>query len=133
MPQALKIAGKHGTVRSFDLNYRSKVEPDKNRARRINKEIMHHVDMVVGNHDDFSDALGYPVCGGFEIRETVYPLLTCHVISVMRRTRRHPTAPLTNGSLLTRVPRLSMIEISIHVGINIILHHSTLLHIFIPI
>jgi 2-dehydro-3-deoxygluconokinase len=57
--KALKIAGKHGTVRSFDLNYRSKVEPDKNRARRINKEIMHHVDMVVGNHDDFSDALGY--------------------------------------------------------------------------
>jgi 2-dehydro-3-deoxygluconokinase len=57
--EALKSAGKHGTIRSFDLNYRSKVEPDKSRARRINREIMQHVDMVVGNHDDFSDALGY--------------------------------------------------------------------------
>ena len=57
--EALKCAGKHGTIRSFDLNYRSKVEPNKDRARRINREIMQHVDMVVGNHDDFSDALGY--------------------------------------------------------------------------
>lgn len=57
--KALVVAGKHGTVRSFDLNYRSKVEPNKDRARRINKEIMKHVDVVVGNHDDFSDALGY--------------------------------------------------------------------------
>ena len=46
-------------MRSFDLNYRSKVEPNKDRARRINKAIMPHVDMVVGNHDDFADALGY--------------------------------------------------------------------------
>lgn len=57
--EALKCAGKHGTVRSFDLNYRSKVEPNKDRARRTNKEIMKHVDVVVGNHDDFADALGY--------------------------------------------------------------------------
>lgn len=56
--EALKVAGKHGTVRSFDLNYRSKVEPNKVRARATNKEIMKHVDVVVGNHDDFADALG---------------------------------------------------------------------------
>ena len=57
--KALEVAGKHGTIRSFDLNYRSKVEPDKTRARRINLEIMKHVDVAVGNQDDFEDALGY--------------------------------------------------------------------------
>lgn len=57
--RALEVAGKYGTVRSFDLNYRSKVEPDKTRARRINVEILKHVDVCVGNQDDFEDALGY--------------------------------------------------------------------------
>ena len=57
--EAMEAAGKHGTGRSFDLNYRSKVEPDKERARSINREIVPHVDFLVGNHDDFADALGY--------------------------------------------------------------------------
>ena len=57
--EAMQIAGKHGAGRSFDLNYRSKVEPDKERARQINRAIVPHVDFLVGNQDDFSDALGY--------------------------------------------------------------------------
>lgn len=52
-------AGEHGAGRSFDLNYRSKVEPSKDRARKINRDIVPHVDFLVGNHDDFDDALGY--------------------------------------------------------------------------
>jgi 2-dehydro-3-deoxygluconokinase len=57
--EALKIAGKYGVFRSFDLNYRSKVEPDKEKARRINREIISEVDFIVGNQSDFFDALGY--------------------------------------------------------------------------
>ena len=57
--EAMTRAGEHGTGRSFDLNYRSKVEPDKDRARRINRGIVPHVDFLVGNQDDFDDALGY--------------------------------------------------------------------------
>jgi len=57
--EAMQIAGAHGTARSFDLNYRSKVEPDKDKARATNRQIVAHVDFLVGNHDDFSDALGY--------------------------------------------------------------------------
>lgn len=56
---AMKAAKKHGTVTAFDLNYRSKVEPSKDRARGINKTIVPHVDFLVGNQDDFFDALGY--------------------------------------------------------------------------
>ena len=57
--EAMHKAGEHGVGRSFDLNYRSKVEPDKERARGINKSIVPHVDFLVGNQDDFADALGY--------------------------------------------------------------------------
>ncbi len=57
--EAMKAANKHGVIVSFDLNYRSKVEPDKSRARAINREIMPHVDFVLGNQGDFDDALGY--------------------------------------------------------------------------
>ena len=59
--QAMEAAGRHGTCRSFDLNYRSKVEPDKEKAREINREIVPHVDFLLGNQDDFSDALGFDV------------------------------------------------------------------------
>ena len=57
--EGMRKAGDHGVGRSFDLNYRSKVEPDKERARQINRGIVPHVDFLVGNHDDFDDALGY--------------------------------------------------------------------------
>jgi len=57
--EALIEAGKAGTIRSFDLNYRSKVEPDKEKARSTNKMIMFEVDVVLGNQDDFDDALGF--------------------------------------------------------------------------
>ncbi|MFH1571692.1 MAG: sugar kinase [Gemmatimonadota bacterium] len=57
--EAVKKAEEHGAGRSFDLNYRSKVEPNKDRARQINRSIVPHVDFLVGNQDDFFDALGY--------------------------------------------------------------------------
>ena len=57
--EAMEQAGRHGTFRSFDLNYRSKVEPDKDRARDINRRIVPLADFLVGNQSDFEDALGY--------------------------------------------------------------------------
>jgi len=57
--EAMKAAGRAGTFRSFDLNYRSKVEPDKDRARRTNRQIVAEADFLVGNQGDFDDALGY--------------------------------------------------------------------------
>lgn len=57
--EAMKAAGKNGTFRSFDLNYRSKVEPNKERAREINRKIVSETEFLVGNQGDFFDALGY--------------------------------------------------------------------------
>jgi 2-dehydro-3-deoxygluconokinase len=59
--EALQKAGQAGTFRSFDLNYRSKVEPDKEKIRHINRKLVPEVDFLVGNQDDFSDALGYEI------------------------------------------------------------------------
>jgi 2-dehydro-3-deoxygluconokinase len=57
--EAAQAAGRHGTFRSYDLNYRSKVEPSKERAREINKRMAAHVDFLVGNQSGFDDSLGY--------------------------------------------------------------------------
>jgi len=56
--EAMEAAGKAGTFRAFDLNYRSKVEPDKDRARKQNRKIVSLTDFLVGNQSDFDDALG---------------------------------------------------------------------------
>jgi len=57
--EAMQAAGNHGVFRSFDLNYRSKVEPDKQRAHEINRRIVPETDLLLGNQSDFQDALGY--------------------------------------------------------------------------
>ena len=56
--EAMKAAGRAGTFRSYDLNYRSKVEPDKEKARALNRQIVGHTDLLVGNQSDFGDSLG---------------------------------------------------------------------------
>jgi len=56
--EALQAAGAAGTFRSFDLNYRSKVEPDKEHARKQNRESRRTWDFLVGNQSDFDDSLG---------------------------------------------------------------------------
>jgi 2-dehydro-3-deoxygluconokinase len=57
--EAAQKAAEHGTFVSADLNYRSKVEPDKNRAREINRRLAPYLGFLVGNDSDLADALGY--------------------------------------------------------------------------
>jgi len=57
--QAVQKANASGTFVAADLNYRSKVEPNKNRAREINRQITPHLGFLVGNDSDLNDALGY--------------------------------------------------------------------------
>lgn len=57
--EAVKKANEYGTFVSADLNYRSKVEPDKSKARQINQKIVPFLGFLVGNDSDLSDALGY--------------------------------------------------------------------------
>jgi 2-dehydro-3-deoxygluconokinase len=57
--EAVRKANQYGTFVAADLNYRSKVEPDKNRARQINQQITPLLGFLVGNDSDLHDALGY--------------------------------------------------------------------------
>ncbi len=52
-------AAEHGVFVSADLNYRSKVEPNKEKARETNRKLASYLGMLVGNDSDLDDALGY--------------------------------------------------------------------------
>ena len=57
--EAVAAANANGTFVVADLNYRSKVEPDKSKARAINQKLAPYLGFLVGNDSDMSDALGY--------------------------------------------------------------------------
>jgi 2-dehydro-3-deoxygluconokinase len=57
--EAVQAANASGTFVAADLNYRSKVEPDKEKARKINRRIAPYLGFLVGNDSDMHDALGY--------------------------------------------------------------------------
>ncbi len=64
--EALQAARKHGTIISYDLNYREslwKAVGGKKRAQEVNRKIAPLVDVMIGNEEDFSAALGFAVPG----------------------------------------------------------------------
>ena len=56
---AARAAQAAGSFVAADLNYRSKVEPNKERARAINRRLAPYLSMLVGNDSDLHDAFGY--------------------------------------------------------------------------
>jgi 2-dehydro-3-deoxygluconokinase len=64
--EAMQAARRHQVVTSYDLNYREslwKSVGGKKRAQEVNRAIAPYVDVMLGNEEDFSAALGYPVRG----------------------------------------------------------------------
>ena len=57
--EGVRKANEYGKFVAADLNYRSKVEPNKNRAREINAQVAPFLGFLVGNDSDLADALGY--------------------------------------------------------------------------
>jgi 2-dehydro-3-deoxygluconokinase len=63
---AVQAARKHGTIVSYDLNYRAslwKTLGGKKQAQEVNCKIAPFVDVMIGNEEDFSAALGFDVPG----------------------------------------------------------------------
>jgi len=59
--EATSAARRHGTVVSYDLNYRPSLWRDfggQERAREVNREIARNVDVMIGNEEDFTACLG---------------------------------------------------------------------------
>lgn len=64
--EAVTVAKKYGTVVSYDLNYRASLWNDiggKERAMQVNRTVAPFVDVMLGNEEDFSAALGFAVEG----------------------------------------------------------------------
>jgi len=64
--EAMEAARRHGTVVSYDLNYRPSLWKSiggQERAQEVNRELARLVDVMLGNEEDFTAALGFAVEG----------------------------------------------------------------------
>jgi 2-dehydro-3-deoxygluconokinase len=64
--EAMQAARRNGAVVSYDLNYREslwKAIGGKKEAQTVNRKLAPLVDVIVGNEEDFSAALGFEVEG----------------------------------------------------------------------
>jgi 2-dehydro-3-deoxygluconokinase len=64
--EAMQAARRHRTIVSYDLNYRDslwKPVGGRERAREVNRKLAPYVDVMLGNEEDFTAALGYEIPG----------------------------------------------------------------------
>jgi 2-dehydro-3-deoxygluconokinase len=64
--EAMQAAKRHGAIISYDLNYRDSLWKSiggKSRAQAVNRELAPLVDVMIGNEEDFTAALGFEVEG----------------------------------------------------------------------
>ena len=64
--EAMAAARKHGTIISYDLNYRPSLWQDiggRAKAREVNRRLAQYVDVMLGNEEDFTVCLGLEVEG----------------------------------------------------------------------
>jgi 2-dehydro-3-deoxygluconokinase len=62
--EAMQAARRHGVVVSYDLNYRPSLWKSIGgapRAAEVNSELVRDVDVLLGNEEDFSKALGFEI------------------------------------------------------------------------
>jgi 2-dehydro-3-deoxygluconokinase len=61
---AMAAAQRHGTVISYDLNYRPSLWKSfggQARAQEVNRRLARYVDVMIGNEEDFTASLGFEV------------------------------------------------------------------------
>src|ERR1700751_2937976 len=64
--EATEAAKRAGTVISYDLNYRPSLWKSiggKSKAQEVNRRLAPYVDVMLGNEEDFTAALGFSVSG----------------------------------------------------------------------
>ena len=64
--EAMEAARRHGAIVSYDLNYRDSLWKSiggQSRAKQVNRELAPLVDVMLGNEEDFTAALGFSVEG----------------------------------------------------------------------
>ncbi|MGH8889423.1 MAG: PfkB family carbohydrate kinase [Acidothermaceae bacterium] len=102
--EATSAARKHGTVVSYDLNYRPSLWRDfggQQAAREVNREIAKSVDVMIGNEEDFAACLGIETPGGDENLSDLDPENFKAMIGEV--TRQFPNLKVVATTLRTAV------------------------------
>jgi 2-dehydro-3-deoxygluconokinase len=100
--EAMTAAHRHGTIVSYDLNYRPslwKAVGGQARAQEVNRRLASHVDVMLGNEEDFTASLG------FEAPDTAADLSSLEVANFRRMieevTKVYPTFRVVATTLRT--------------------------------
>ena len=114
--EAMRIARRHGTIVSYDLNYRPSLwnnHGGPHRAADVNKRLVDQVDVLLGNEEDFSVGLGYELAANhpdlLQLDADAYGRLLAQVVeqnprlSIAASTLREaPSASINDWSALCR-------------------------------
>ena len=98
--EAVQAARKHGTVVSYDLNYRPSLWKglgDQRRAQEVNRELAPYVDVMIGNEEDFTACLGFEVEGVDEHLVNLDPAAFKKMIGKVAQT--YPSIKVTATTL----------------------------------
>jgi 2-dehydro-3-deoxygluconokinase len=100
--EAMACAKKHGTIVSYDLNYRPslwKAIGGKEKAQEINRRLAQYVDVMIGNEEDFTACLGFTVEG---VDENLSSLPVENFKKMIQlATREFPNFKMTGTTLRT--------------------------------
>jgi 2-dehydro-3-deoxygluconokinase len=86
--EAMQAAKRHKVIVSYDLNYRESLWKGiggQKRAREVNQELAQYVDVMIGNEEDFTAALGFEVEGVDEHFSALDPQNFKSMIEIARK------------------------------------------------
>lgn len=99
---AVQAARRHGTIVSYDLNYRPSLwnhRGGQEEAQRVNKEIAQYVDVMIGNEEDFIACLGMEVAGADDNLSTVEA--SSYEAMVQKAAQTYPNFQVIGNTLRT--------------------------------
>ena len=86
--EAMEAAKRSGTIISYDLNYRASLwssNGGKEKAQGVNRALVSFADVLFGNEEDFTAALGYEVEGVDEAHSNLDPRFFKKMIEKVNR------------------------------------------------
>jgi 2-dehydro-3-deoxygluconokinase len=85
--EAMTVARRHGTIVSYDLNFRPSLwaaSGGRARAAEVNGSLLEHIDVLIGNEEDFTAGLGFELDGVdenlLELDPTAYEEMLAQVL-----------------------------------------------------
>src|SRR5260370_1570857 len=84
----MEAAKRAGTIISYDLNYRASLwssNGGKEKAQAVNRPLVSFADVLFGNEEDFTAALGYDVEGVDEAHSNLDPRFFQKMIEQVKR------------------------------------------------